>query len=54
MFSHKCYHEYEEEMVMGYTGSGGTNIPKEVLDDLKFLKSYVESNGKVPLKKSVP
>ncbi len=50
----KCYKEYEAEMVFGYTGSGGTNIPREILQDLKFLKSYVEAKGKSPLKRSVP
>ncbi len=50
----KCYKEYEEEMVFGYTGSGGTNIPREVLEDLKYLKAFVESKGKVPLKRSMP
>lgn len=46
----KCYKEYEKEMVLGYTGSAGTNVPIEVIQDLKFLKSFVESKGKVPLK----
>lgn len=50
----KCYKEYEEEMIFGYAGSAGLNIPKEVRDDLKYLKSFVESKGKVPLKRSVP
>ena len=49
----KCYQEYEAEMVFGYTGSGGTNVPREVLEDLKYLKKYVESKGKIPLRKNV-
>ena len=50
----KCYKEYESEMIFGYTGSAGTNIPREVLEDLKYLKTFVESKGKVPLKRSIP
>lgn len=50
----KCYKEYESEIVFGYTGSAGTNIPNEVKEDLKFLKSYVEAKGKIPLQRSAP
>jgi hypothetical protein len=50
----KCYREYEEEMIFGYTGSMGTNIPQEVLEDLKFLKNYVTSKGKSPLQRKAP
>ncbi len=48
----KCYKEYSEEMILGYTGSAGTNIPIDVTNDLKFLKQFVDSKGKVPLKRA--
>lgn len=50
----KCYSEYEAEMIIGYSGSAGVNIPREVLEDLKYLKNFVDTKGKSPLKKAVP
>ena len=46
----KCYDEYKEEMILGYTGSSGVNIPADVSDDLKQLKGFIDSKGKTPLK----
>lgn len=34
----KCYEQLEESIQVGYTGSIGTNIPKEVRDQLSILK----------------
>ncbi len=42
----KCYKEYEAETIWGYTGTLGTDLPKEVKSDLDYLKEIVESNGK--------
>lgn len=52
--ANRCYKEYEKQMILGYTGSAGTNIPQEVLEDLKSLKSFVDSKGKLPLKRNAP
>lgn len=35
----QCFEEYSELVTIGYTGSGGTNIPKDVADELKSMKS---------------
>jgi hypothetical protein len=45
----KCYSAYEEETALGYSGSGGTHLPPEVVTDLKELKKILDNNGKVPL-----
>ncbi len=46
----KCYQEYEAEMILGYTGSGGTHLPDEVKAELLNLKKHVDSAGKVELR----
>jgi hypothetical protein len=50
----RCYKEYESQMIFGYSGSGGTNLPGPVAQDLKNLKAYVESQGKTSLKNKAP
>jgi hypothetical protein len=38
----RCYERYEQSVYVGYTGSGGTNIPDElqvILSELKKLAS---------------
>ncbi len=45
----KCFKEYEEETILGYTGSSGTNVPGEVRRDLNSLKKLIETGGKVEL-----
>ncbi|WP_127717916.1 hypothetical protein [Halobacteriovorax sp. HLS] len=37
----KCYQELEKQMVLGYSGSAGINIPKDVQEDLSKLKSLI-------------
>ncbi len=34
-----CYQEYEQAMTLGYSGSGGTRIPKVVREELARLKA---------------
>lgn len=38
----KCFAEYENLIVGGFTGSSGTNIPKVERDELKRLKSLIK------------
>lgn len=37
----KCYQEYEDHVTMGYSGSGGINIPPDVKKELDSLKAMV-------------
>lgn len=41
-FAKKCYNLYEENIVFGYTGSSGTDIPVEEKNELARLKSYLK------------
>lgn len=43
-FAPKCYKSYEESIQFGYSGSSGTNIPKEELDKLEKLKALIKKN----------
>lgn len=45
----KCYTEYEKETVLGYSGSRGVDVPFSVRQELKSLKNFVESDGKIKL-----
>jgi hypothetical protein len=38
----KCYNEYELNMVLAYSGSGGTNLPYDVQQELASLKLLVK------------
>lgn len=40
-FAKKCYFEYEDNLVLSYTGSRGTYLPPDVQRELKQLKSAV-------------
>jgi hypothetical protein len=40
-FAPKCYKEYEQNVIFGYSGSGGTNVPEEEKKELKRLKEYL-------------
>jgi hypothetical protein len=40
-YAKKCYFEYEDNMVMSYTGSRGTYLPLDVQKELKELKALV-------------
>lgn len=40
----KCYDEFEKEVVFGFSGSAGTNIPKEIKKELEDLKSLILQN----------
>lgn len=46
----KCYDEYEAEMILGYTGSRGTELPDEVKAELLNFKNWVDSKGQVKVK----
>jgi len=37
----KCYRTYRDKISHGYTGSGGVFIPKDEVDELKRLKSFL-------------
>ncbi len=37
----RCYREFETQTVLGYSGSGGSNLPPEVKQDLKRLSNLV-------------
>jgi hypothetical protein len=39
----KCYDEYEQETIVSYSGSAGTNIPEDVKRELATLKALVNS-----------
>jgi len=40
-FAPKCYKEYEQNVIFGYSGSGGTSIPEEEKKELKRLKEFL-------------
>lgn len=40
-FAPKCYKEYEQNVIFGYSGSGGTSIPDEEKKELKRLKDLL-------------
>lgn len=44
-----CYREYEKEMIFSYSGSSGTHLPPEVVDDLQNLKKLVNGKNKFKL-----
>jgi hypothetical protein len=37
----KCYAEYEKQMILGFSGSAGTNLPSDVKAELKSLKTLI-------------
>jgi len=43
----KCYKEFEEATIFGFTGSAGTNVPPEVQADLDELKKLLDGKGAV-------
>jgi hypothetical protein len=45
-FARKCYAEYADSIEAGYSGSSGTNIPKEEKDELNALKSLIDKKVK--------
>jgi hypothetical protein len=45
-FARKCYAEYADSIEAGYSGSSGTNIPKEEKDELNALKSLIDKKAK--------
>ena len=40
-YAKRCYKEYENYITFAYSGSGGTHIPKDLLDELEALKKYL-------------
>lgn len=41
-FARKCYEQYKDNLELGFTGTSGTDIPKDELEKLKKLKSYLK------------
>ena len=41
-YAQKCYKEYEENILFGYSGSSGTSVPKDEQKELDRLKSYLK------------
>ena len=41
-FARKCYQQYKEILEIGFTGTSGTHIPKDELEVLNKLKSYLK------------
>jgi hypothetical protein len=41
-YAQKCYREYEENVLFGYSGSGGTDIPPEERRELDRLKKLLK------------
>jgi hypothetical protein len=41
-YAKKCYQEYEDNLVFGYSGSSGTDIPKEERQELDRLKALMK------------
>lgn len=50
----RCYNEYEQNTILGYTGSAGINVPADVRAELKEMKELVERKGKVEFSKGSP
>lgn len=42
-YARKCYEQYKDNLELGFTGTAGTNIPKEELQKLKELKAKLRS-----------
>lgn len=45
-FARKCYAEYADSIEAGYSGSSGTNIPREEKAELDDLKNLIEKKSK--------
>lgn len=43
----QCYKEFKDQIVFGYTGSRGTDVPPEVKRDLNELKKLLESGDHI-------
>lgn len=41
-FAKKCYQEYEDNIIFGFSGSGGTDIPVEEKKELERLKLFLK------------
>jgi hypothetical protein len=37
-----CFHEYEDSVTLGYTGSSGVHMPSDVLGDLNKMKREMQ------------
>jgi len=42
----ECYHRYEENIYFGYTGSGGTSIPKDLMKQMEDLRKLSDKEQK--------
>lgn len=45
-FARKCFQQYKDNLELGFTGTGGTNIPEEELVKLKELESKLQIKAK--------
>ncbi|MCR9203200.1 MAG: hypothetical protein NXH75_01385 [Halobacteriovoraceae bacterium] len=45
-FARKCFQQYKDNLELGFTGTAGTNIPKEELAKLKELESKLQTKAK--------
>ena len=41
-YAKKCYNLYEDNILAGYTGSSGLDIPVDEKEELKRLKKYLK------------
>ena len=41
-FAKKCYREYEDNLIFGYSGSSGTDIPEDEKKELARLKALIK------------
>jgi len=45
----RCYKEFKDQIIFGYTGSRGTDVPPEVKRDLDELKRLLESGDHIEI-----
>jgi hypothetical protein len=44
----KCFTQYRDETVLSYTGSAGTNVPADVIEELNKLRKIAEKKESTP------
>lgn len=47
--ANQCFQSFEEETLLGYTGSAGTSLPADVKADLDWMRKHIESKGKIDI-----
>lgn len=43
-FAKKCFKAYQDFVMFSYTGSGGTDVPEDILEELRILQNIVRPN----------